>query len=203
MKVAEIERIMDNILARTEQMIREGKRESILNEQFFHHQFSSLATRHYVDQKVDPYKELIIIPDHPTKALYSWKEFNLNRPKTTQKNALDSGHPGKFDFVIRDDPRIHMEWKGPALYTTREVAQDLTKLLMLEGRKPVKIFAAIITSATEGDQRHIHELTTRFYQALEFAQVILEIDDIHRTNLHAYIATVPDSGAEKFIWGKV
>jgi len=74
---------------------------------------------------------------------------------------------------------------------------------MLEGRKPVKVFAAIITSSAAGDDRHLLELTNRFYEALEFVQVILEIDDIHRSNLYAFIATVPDAGAEKFIWGKV
>ena len=133
MKIADIEKIMDNILARTRMMVKEGNRAGIPNEQFFHHQFSSLATRHYVDQKIDPYREMIIVPYHPTKALYSWKEFDLNRPKSTQKHALGNGYPGKFDFVIRDDPRIHVEWKGPNLYTTRDVAQDLTKLLINSG----------------------------------------------------------------------
>jgi hypothetical protein len=203
MNIAELEKILDNILARTEKIVKEGNRNRILNEQFFHHQFSSLVTRHYTEQKIDPWRKLIIIPDHPTKALYSWKEFGLNRPKTTQKLAIDDGQPGKFDFVIRDEPRIHVEWRGPNLYNARDVAKDLTKLLMLEGRKPIKIFAAIITSSGTGDDRHIHELTSRFYEALEFAEVILEIDNVRRSNLYAYIATVPDSGAEKFIWGKV
>ncbi len=203
MNISVLERIFDNILSRTERIVKDGNRGRVLNEQFYHHQFSSLLTKYYVDQKIDPWRRMIIIPDHPTKALYSWKEFGLNRPKTTQKLALEEGIPAKFDFVIRDEPRIHIEWKGPNLYNSRDVAKDLTKLLMLEGRKPIKIFAAIITSSQTADPRHIHELTARFYEALEFTQVILEIDDIHRMNLYAYIATVPDSGAEKFIWGKV
>ena len=203
MNIADLEGIIDNILARTEKAIKDGNRSKIFNEQYFHHQFSSLLTKHYVDQKIDPWRKFMIIPDHPTKAHYSWKEFGLNRPKTTQKLALDEGQPAKFDFVIRDEPRIHVEWKGPALYNSRDVAKDLTKLLMLEGRKPIKIFAAIITSSQTGDSRHIQDLTNRFYEALEFTQMILEIDDIRRMNLYAYIATVPDSGAEKFIWGRV
>jgi hypothetical protein len=203
MKVSDIERIMDNILRRTERMVKEGKRREMMNEQFFLHQFSSLATRHYTDQKIDPFKELIIIPDHPTKISYSWKEFDLSRPKSTQKLALEEGHPGKFDFVIRDDPRIHIEWRGPHLYSAKGVAQDLAKLLMLEGRKPVKVFAAIITSSASADEKHIQELTSRFYEALEFTQLILDIDEVRRSNLFAFIATVPNSGAEKFIWGRV
>lgn len=203
MNNAYLENIFNNILARTERVIKDGNRNRILNEQFFHHQFTSLLTKYYVDRKIDPWRRLVIVPGHPTKELYTWKEFGLNRPKTTQKLALEEGVPGKFDFVIRDDPRIHVEFKGPNLYNSRDVAKSLTKLLMLEGRKPVKVFAAIVTSSHTGDAKHIHELTSRFYEALEFTQVILEIDDIRRMNLYAYIATVPDQGAEKFIWGKV
>ena len=146
---------------------------------------------------------MIIVPGHPTKALYSWREFGLNRPKTTQKLALNRGQAAKFDFVIKDKPRIHVEWAGPNLYDSRSVARDLTKLLMLEGRTPVKVFAAIITSSRRADDLHIQQLTSRFYDALEFVQSILEIDDVRKERLYAYIATVPDSGVQKFIWGRV
>lgn len=202
MRVSDIEAMFGNILRRTELMVAEGKRDSILNESFYLHQFSSLLTRHYVDKGIDPWKDLIIVPDHPTKVHYAWKEFGLNRPKTTQKLALEQGFPAKFDFVIRDEPRIHVEWQGPELYNAREVAKDLTKLLMLN-RKSIKVFAAIIASSRTGDERHIRELTNRFYEALEFTQMILEVEDVRAANLHAFIATVPDTGAEKFIWGKV
>jgi len=96
-----------------------------------------------------------------------------------------------------------VEWAGPNLYDSRSVARDLTKLLMLEGRTPVKVFAAIITSSRRADDLHIQQLTSRFYDALEFVQSILEIDDIRKERLYAYIATVPDSGVQKFIWGRV
>ena len=203
MKIKELEAMFDNILTRTEKMVKAGDRRLILNEQFFQHQFSALATRHYTKQRIDPWKDFIIVPEHPTKAAYTWSEFSLSRPKTTQKRALDRGVRGKFDFVIKDKPRIHIEWKGPDLYSTRAVAQDLTKLLMLEGRAPVKVFTAIITSSRRADDVHIRELTSRFYDALEFVQSILEIEDIRKEKLYAYIATVPDSGVQKFIWGKV
>lgn len=134
---------------------------------------------------------------------YSWKDFHMNRPKTTQKFALGRGQHGYFDFVIRDEPRVHVEWAGPKLYTPSAIGQDLTELLMLEGRGVLKVFAAIITSSKTADENHIHQLQGRFYQALEFVQVVLDIDDIRKANLYAYIATVPDSGAQKFIWGKV
>ena len=184
-------------------MVQAGDRRHIFNEQFFHHQFSALATRYYTKQRIDPWKDLIIVPGHPTKAHYSWREFGLNRPKTTQKMALNRGQAAKFDFVIKDRPRIHVEWAGPNLYETKAIAKDLTKLLMLEGRGPVKVFAAIITSSRRADDAHIQQLTSRFYDALEFTQSILEIEDIRDERLYAYIATVPDSGAQKFIWGKV
>ena len=203
MKIKELEAIFDNILARTEKMVKAGDRKHILNEQFFHHQFSALATRHYTKQRIDPWKDLILVPEHPTNTAYSWGEFNLSRPKTTQKRALDRGVRGKFDYVIKDRPRIHIEWKGPELSNTRAIAQDLTKLLMLEGRAPVKVFAAIITSSRRADDVHIRELTSRFYDALEFVQSILDIEDIRKEKLYAYIATVPDAGVQKFIWGKV
>ena len=203
MKISELESIFSNILDRTEKIVKNGDRRHIFNEQFYHHQFSALATRHYTKQRIDPWKDLILVPGHPTKALYSWREFGLNRPKTTQKLALDRGQAAKFDFVIKDRPRIHVEWAGPNLYDTRAVAQDLTKLLMLEGRGPVKVFAAIITGSRRADETHIQQLTSRFYDALEFTQSILEIEDIRKERLYAFIATVPDAGAQKFIWGKV
>jgi hypothetical protein len=203
MKIGEMEFIFDNILDRTEKIVRAGNRNGILNEQFYHHQFSALLTRHYTRQRIDPWKDMIIVPGHPTKALYSWREFGLNRPKTTQKLALNRGQAAKFDFVIKDKPRIHVEWAGPNLYDSRSVARDLTKLLMLEGRTPVKVFAAIITSSRRADDLHIQQLTSRFYDALEFVQSILEIDDVRKERLYAYIATVPDSGVQKFIWGRV
>ncbi len=203
MKIKELEAIFDNILTRTEKVVKAGNRKHILNEQFFHHQFSALATRHYTKQRIDPWKDMILVPEHPTNTAYSWRDFNLNRPKTTQKQALDRGVRGKFDYVIKDRPRIHIEWKGPELYNTRAVAQDLTKLLMLEGRGPVRVFVAIITSSRRADDAHIQQLTSRFYDALEFTQSILEIEDIRKEKLYAFIATVPDNGAQKFIWGKV
>jgi len=203
LNIESVEGIFDNILAPTEKIIKDGNRGQILNDQFFHHQFTSLLTKHYVDRRIDPWRRMIIVPGHPTKELYTWNEFGLNRPKSTQKLALEEGVPSRFDFVIRDEPRIHVELKGPNLYNSRDVAKSLTKLLMLEGRKPVKVFSAIVTSSHNADEKHIHELTSRFYEALEFTQVILEIDDIRRTNLYAYIATVPNQGAEKFIWGRV
>ena len=203
MKISELEAFFNNILKRTEKMVMNGDRNLIFNEQYYHHQFSALLTHHYTKQKIDPWKDGIIIPQHPTKVLYSWKEFGLSRPKTTQKMALDRGQSAKFDFIIKDRTRIHVEWAGPQLYTSRAVAQDLTKLLMLEGRAPVKVFTAIITSSARADDMHIRQLTSRFYDALEFVQSILEIDNMKNEKLYAYIATVPDSGAQKFIWGKV
>ena len=67
----------------------------------------------------------------------------------------------------------------------------------------MKVFAAIITSSRRADDVHIRELTSRFYDALEFTQSILDIEDIRKEKLYAYIATVPDAGVQKFIWGKV
>jgi hypothetical protein len=203
MKIGELEKIFGKILARTERIVKGGGRSRIFNEEFFHHQFSHYVASHYARSNVDAWQRQILIPKHPTRVKYSWKDFNLNRPKTTQKFALDRGQRGYFDFVIRDDPRVHVEWAGPKLYTPAAVAQDLTELLMLEGRGVVKIFAAIITSSTTADENHVHQLQSRFYQALEFVEVVLDIDDMRRENLYAFIATVPDSGSQKFIWGKV
>jgi len=175
----------------------------IFTETFFHQQFAQMAANHYARKKIDAWERGMLVPEHPTKVKYAWKEFGMNRPKTTRKLALNHGQRGRFDFVIKDDPRVHVEWRGPKMYTSREVAIDLTKLLMLEGRRPIKIFAAIITSSRAGDEAHIRQLTSRFYDALEFVQVVLDIPDLKRANLYAYIATVPDDGAQKFIWGKV
>ncbi len=203
MRISELEPMFNKILKRTENIIKNGERRYVQNEHFFQQQFTQMVANHYARRRIDAWQKLIIVPEHPTKVRYSWKEFGLNRPKTTRKLALNRGVRGKFDLVILDEPRVHVEWKGPKMYSAREVAMDLTKLLMLEGRKPIKIFAAIVTSSRRGDANHISQLTSRFYDALEFVQVVLDIDDIRKTNLYAFIATVPDGGAQKFIWGKV
>lgn len=203
MKIRELEQIFGKILARTERIVKNGGRERIFNEEFFHHQFTHYVASSYARRNIDVWQRQILIPKHPTRMKYSWKDFHMNRPKTTQKLALGRGQRGYFDFVIRDDPRVHVEWAGPKLYHPVSIAQDLTELLTLEGRRPIKIFAAIITSSATADENHVKQLQSRFYQALEFVQVLLDIDDMRRENLYAFIATVPDAGAQKFIWGKV
>jgi len=203
MKVGELEKIFAKILARTERIVKSGGRNRIFNEEFFHHQFSHYVASHFARQNIDVWQRQILIPKHPTRMKFSWKDFHMNRPKTTQKAALGRGQRGVFDFVIVDQPRVHVEWAGPKLYHPVSVAQDLTELLTLEGRRTIKVFAAIITSSTTADDAHVKQLQSRFYQALEFVQVLLDIDDMRRENLYAFIATVPDSGAQKFIWGRV
>ncbi len=206
MRIRDIQSIFDQILDNTEETVRAGKRGLILNEEYFHHQFSHYVSKHYEMEGVDVWKRPMLIPNHPTLVKYAWKEFGLGRPKTTQRAALNRGQAGNFDFVIRDNVPIFVEWKGPRMYDERLIAQDLTKLLMVNSARSPKIFAAIITSSRRADEYHQQELTTRFYAALKFVRKILEIGDLpdlKKRNLYAFIATVPDDGARKFIWGKV
>ena len=206
MKITDLGRIFNQILDNTEATIQSGSRNLILNEQYFHHQFSHYVAKHYEQQGRDVWRESILVPEHPTLVKYTWKEFGLGRPKTTQRLALNRGQAGRFDFVIRDTVPAFIEWKGPRMYDERDIAQDLTKLLMVKSQRSPKVFAAIITSSTRSDANHQKELTARFYAALKFVRHILDIDtvqELKKHNLYAFIATVPDDGARKFIWGKV
>ena len=206
MKITDLEAIFDRILANTETVVKGGDRNLIFNEQYFHHQFSHYVTEYYENRGIDVWRNSILVSAHPTLAKYSWKEFGLGRPKTTKSLALNKGQSGKMDFVIRDRTPVFVEWKGPKLYDERLIAQDLTKLLMIKNARSPKIFAAIITSSQRADDNHLQELTARFYAALKFVRYILDIEtvqELKRRNLYAFIATVPDDGARKFIWGKV
>ena len=206
MKITNLGRIFNQILDNTEATIQSGNRNLILNEEYFHHQFSHYVSKHYEQQGRNVWRDSILIPEHPTLVKYTWKEFGLGRPKTTQRLALNRGQSGRFDFVIRDTVPAFIEWKGPRMYDEREIAQDLTKLLMIKSQRSPKVFAAIITISTRSDANHQDDLTTRFYAALKFTRHILGIQtvqELKRRNLYAFIATVPDNGARKFIWGKV
>ena len=206
MRITELKYVFDQILDNTVTTIQSGNRNLILNEQYFHHQFSHYVSLLYKQQGRSVWKESILVPEHPTLVKYTWKEFGLGRPKTTQRLALNRGQAGRFDFVIRDAVPAFIEWKGPRMYDEREIAQDLTKLLMIKNQRSPKIFAAIITSSTRSDAKHQDDLTTRFYAALKFTRNILGIQtvqELKKRNLYAFIATVPDEGARKFIWGKV
>ena len=203
MKIAELTPIFDQILDNTVRAVKSGNRNLIINERYYHHQFSHYTARHFERRRIDPWKSQLIIPEHPTAMKFAWGEFGLKRPKTTLKMAIGRGNVDKYDFVIADDPKIFVEWKGPRLYLARDVAIDITKLVAIGKHRPVKVFAAILVNTGKNEFGHHHEMQARFYEGMNFVQKIFDIPDMHKINLYAYIAAVSQHGASKFIWGRV
>jgi hypothetical protein len=202
MEIVELEAIFERILENTQKAIKRQARGQIYNEQYFHGQFSDLVSRHYSKKHLNAWPKMLLVPGHPTETKYLWERFKMDQPRQVMARAINKGNSARFDFLINDKPRILVEWKGPDLYEARDVAQSLIKLL-IEKPDAIKVFAAIITSSKKADDAHLRELTMRFYEALRFVQQVLGIRDIRKINLYAYIATMPDNGVQKFIWGKV
>lgn len=194
---------MDRILANTEAAVKSGNRNQIVSERYFHHQFSHYAATTYERQRVDPWRGPLIIPEHPTEMRFAFGEFGLKRPKTTLKAAIGRGSPDKYDFVIATSPKIYVEWRGPRMYLSRDVAIDITKLISLGKHRPVKVFAAILVNTGKDEFGHHHKMQARFYEGMNFVQKIFGIPDMHKINLYAYVASVGNHGASKFIWGRV
>lgn len=180
-------------------------RDSIRNERYFHHMFSFLAA-----QKLGglaAWNELRLNPEHPTTMRFRFRgKLSIYDPAKTAADAVGSGTPGRIDFAIQNSPRTVIEWKGPGIYSEREILEVLLKLLT-EPEQDVKIIAAIFTSSEIDRTDHRRTIVERFNKYLDFAKQVLQLksltSDLSRLNLYACLATIPRSGPQKIHWGQV
>lgn len=201
MKIEDLEPIFDEILNKSEKLIKNGKREEILNERIFHHMFSNEVSSYFLEKKVDIWDSLLLVPEYPTSMKFNWEIVKLSNAKHAREEGLGKGKRGNFDFAIKSKPQIYIEFKGPELYKTKDIKEVMLKLLSEDDKSSLKVFAAMITSSKTGNVNHIREIENRFYEGLKFSLDVLEIKNLKEINLYAYVATILDNGQAKPIWG--
>ena len=199
MEITELESIFDDILDRSERLVREGIRLYLRNERVFHHIFSSLVASHFLKKGVDVWQSLLLLPECPTQETFSWKHMKLSDAKHTRKYGVGKGKRGQFDFAILTEPPIFVEWKGPNVYGTKDVAEVMLKLLS-QDQSHLKVFAAIMTSSRTGRRDHMDAIRERLEKGLEFALQVLDINNLGDRNLHIYVATITNECA-RIRWG--
>jgi hypothetical protein len=180
-------------------------RDSIRNERYFHHMFSFLAAQKLGG--VAAWNEMKLNPEHPTTIKFRFRgRLSVYDVEKTAADAVGSGVPGRIDFAIQGSPRVVIEWKGPGIYSEREILEVLLKLLT-EPEQDIKIFAAIFTSSEIDRADHRKTIVERFNKYLEFTKGVLQLKsltaDLSRLNLYACMATIPNTGPQKIHWGQV
>lgn len=177
--------------------VENNMREDILNERVFHHMFSSLLTKYFSNRGVDIWDSLYLVPEYPTDKAFIWKE-----------KLIGDGKRGQFEFKIKGDPPIVIEWKGPKMFKGKkdggfsEVDEVMIKLLSQEDNSELKVFAAIITTSKNAGEKHTALIKERLKDGVKTAIDKLDINNLGDKNLFVYVATVPNEGSKKIFWGR-
>ena len=202
MTIGEVSGILDEMMDRCASLVSQGKRNELLNERFFHHMFSWEVARWYAERGVGVWDHLLIAPECPTAQKFRRAGIDLKDEAATLLNAIGEGKSGNLDFVIKSDPPICIEWKGPDMWQPKDVVEVLLKLLT-EEKSAIKVFAGILTSSSTGKYGHVGAATKCFREAVESVKRVLGLVSLAGMNLFAYLVTLPDEGPVKVNWGLV
>lgn len=201
MKKEELESIFDKILNKSSKLIENKKHGNILNERVFHHMFSNEVSSYFSEKKIDIWESLLLLPEYPTDEKFTWKfvdkYFEKDDAKRAREEGVGKGRAGQFDFVIKElnEPRIFIEFKGPKLYKSIDIAKVMLKLLSQNDKSSLKVFTAIITSKMDK-----HDLENNLKRGLDFSLEVLNIKNPRDINLYVYVAKVPNN--KPVFWGK-
>lgn len=201
MKIAELKSILDSIVRKSETLIQAGRRDDIRNERIYHHMFSNLISSCFAKKDINIWDSLLLQPESPTTKKFTWKYINLKNLAHTKKYVINRGQSGQFDFSIKTKPPIFIEWKGPELFSSKDIAQVMLKLLS-EDKSSFKVFAAIITSSLTGRKDHFNKIKNHLNEGIEFACKVLDIKNLTNKNFYIFVATITDNGPQKIHWGK-
>lgn len=171
------------------------------NERFYHHQFSYFLAHHLASQSIDMWAEQLLWPEAKTLASFRWNSLNT-KDLEESKDAL-SGQKANYDFVINTSPTIRVEWKGPWMYSVKDIAEVCLKLMLQVPDEDNKLICAILASSGKGGPQHRTSIERHFKDGLQFACDLLGIECIASKNLFVYIATMTDTEVLKCHWGKV
>ena len=178
---------------------------AVINERFYHHQFSNYLFQYFREKQIDIWTQHILFPEAKTPQSFTWREVALADARQTRQQAVGKGVKGNYDFLLNTTPPICLEWKGPNVYSVADVAQVMLKLFSRQPDATIKIFSAVITSSQTGNARHLEAIESYFRQGLQFALDVLEISphQLAAKNLYAYIATIPNDRMVKYHWGRL
>lgn len=207
LKQSEWESFFEAILTTIDRTIKDmgrSKFQDVINERFYHHQFSNYTFQYFREKQIDIWTQQVLFPEAKTPQIFTWEGVDLNNTLKTRQHAVGKGTKGNYDFLISTNPAICLEWKGPNVYSVEDVAQVMLKLFSQQLDETIKIFSAIITSSQTGRTSHLEAIETYFRQGLKFALEVLEIppERLSAKNLYVYIATTPDDGIIKCHWGR-
>jgi len=203
MTINQVMEIFDAILRISAALVGQN-RDSIGNERYFHHMFSFLAAQQLGGNAC--WDELRLRPEYPTTQRFCRKKINVYDPRSTAVEGVGTGRKGNLDFVIEGSPRTLVEWKGPTIYSEKEILEALLKLLT-EPEQDVKVIAAVFTTSETDRNDHRKTIKNRFQNCLTIALQVLQekslTADLATLNLHAYMASIPRNGLQKIYWGPV
>lgn len=193
------------------QHVHDGRRTELTNERYWHHMFSTAVVAEYaaVTEGQSVWDSVFLRPEHPTSLCFRRAAIDVLDADHTREHAIrrapENGfRRGNLDFSLNPDSPIDIEWKGPTLYSTVDVAEVMLKLLS-QPMEHQKVFAAIITSSTMGRANHRAAITAHYAAGLEHAKAVLNVPSAHDSNLHTFIESFFDGDAEPAVvcWGRV
>ncbi len=205
MNLDDVKSILEKMLQRTERLISAGRRDEILNERFLHHTFSwevgKLWEARNPGQGSDMWDALFLAPEAKTSQKFRRKGIKLGDAAGTRANAIGTGRRGNLDFILKSDPLICVEWKGPKLYTASSALEVFLKLLN-QPPEAIKVFAAIITSSKSGGRGHLDAARRYLDLALQDARGHQGTTNLRGMNLYGFIASFAGTTLHRLCWGE-
>jgi hypothetical protein len=204
MTFAEIATILDTILTTCGAHVAQS-RGAIRNERYFHHMFSFLTAQQLGGGSC--WDQLNLHPEYPTTLKFDRNKIGVYDARKTALEGVGVGRRrGNLDFMIAGSPRTLVEWKGPNIFSEKELLEVLLKLLT-EPEQDIKVIAGIFTSGETDRGDHRRTVVERFNKYLNFAKQVLQekslTTDMSRLNLYACLASIPSGGPKKIHWGQV
>ena len=83
----------------------------------FSWEIGQLWNAHNDTRSQDMWDALFLAPEAKTRLKFRRKAIRLGDTAATTANAIGTGRSGNLDFVLKSQPIICVEWKGPKLYT--------------------------------------------------------------------------------------
>ena len=199
MDFGDVEQAIDETLKRCAVLAEHGRGAEILNERFFHHMFSSFVRSQLLTSGEDIWETLNLVPEASTQESFLRREIRTANSSHTRDHAVGNGKAGNVDFFLRTNPPTWIEWKGPRLFSSDDVAWVMLKLRSVSN-PATRVFAAIVVGAKRG-RNHREELAKqRLAIGDAFARDVLTHQNLRGLDLRVYLASVTEDGLNKVHW---
>jgi hypothetical protein len=200
MDFGDVEHAIDETLERCLVLVEHRRGPEILNERFFHHMFSSFLRSRLLTSGEDIWESLSLVPEAPTQEIFLRREIRTADSSYTREHAIGKGKAGNVDFLLRTNPPAWVEWKGPGLFSSDDVAWVMLKLRSVSS-PATRVFVAIVVGGKRG-RNHREELAKqRLAIGDAFARDVLPNQNPLGFDLRVYLASVTEGGLNKVYWG--